>query len=103
MTVIRQWIEQRALQQGSSVYLEDASQASTMTYSELLRSASAWARLLTEAGIKPGARVAVRLPDPVGYAAALLGVGAAGRGAGPPDPPAPAPPTAPAVAGGHPP
>jgi oxalate---CoA ligase len=62
-----------------------------MTYSELLRSASAWARLLTEAGIKPGARVAVRLPDPVGYAAALLGVVAAGRVAVPLDPAAPAP------------
>jgi oxalate---CoA ligase len=62
-----------------------------MTYSELLSSASAWARELTETGVPAGARVAIRLPDPVGYAAALLGVLAAGRVAVPLDPAAPAP------------
>jgi oxalate---CoA ligase len=60
-----------------------------MTYADLLWSASAWRRRLTEAGLPPGVRVAVHLPDPVGYAAALLGVLAAGRIAVPLDPAAP--------------
>jgi len=60
-----------------------------MTYGDLLRSVPAWERLLTEAGVPAGARVAVRLPDPVGYAAALLGVLAAGRVVVPMDPAAP--------------
>ena len=50
----------------------------------------AWARHLDEAGIPPGARVAVRLPDPFGYAGALAGILAAGRVAVPLDPGAPA-------------
>ena len=61
-----------------------------MTYAELLGSASARARQLTEAGVPPGGRVGVCLPDPVGYAAALLGILAAGRVAVPLDPAAPA-------------
>jgi acyl-CoA synthetase (AMP-forming)/AMP-acid ligase II len=60
-----------------------------MTYAELFRSASAWARQLTEAGLPPGARVAIRMANPVDYAAALLGVLAAGRVAVPLDPAAP--------------
>jgi oxalate---CoA ligase len=62
-----------------------------MTYAELLRSTSAWARYLTDIGAPPGARVAVRVADPVGYAAALLGILAAGRVAVPLDPAAPPP------------
>ncbi len=50
----------------------------------------AWARHLDEAGIPPDARVAVRLPDPFGYAGALVGILAAGRVAVPLDPGAPA-------------
>jgi acyl-CoA synthetase (AMP-forming)/AMP-acid ligase II len=60
-----------------------------MTYDELLGSASAWARRLTEAAVPPGARVAIRMADPVDYAGALLGVLAAGRVAVPLDPAAP--------------
>src|SRR5439155_699106 len=61
-----------------------------LTYAGLQRSARAWARHLDDAGIPPGARVAVRLPDVFGYAAALVGILAAGRVAVPLDPGAPA-------------
>jgi len=62
-----------------------------VTYANLRQSVSAWAWHLTETGVAPGARVAICLPDPVGYAVALLGVLAAGRVAVPLDPAAPAP------------
>jgi oxalate---CoA ligase len=87
--VITAWIEQNAAVRGGSMYLEDAGGTATMTYADLLRSASAWHRQLTEADVPPGARVAIHLPDPVGYAAALLGVLAAGRVAVPLNPAAP--------------
>jgi acyl-CoA synthetase (AMP-forming)/AMP-acid ligase II len=56
----------------------------------LRSSSSSRARYLDEAGIPSGARVAVRLPDPFGYAGALVGILAAGRVAVPLDPGAPA-------------
>jgi acyl-CoA synthetase (AMP-forming)/AMP-acid ligase II len=61
-----------------------------LTYAELRRSVAAWTRCLDDARVPPGARVAIRWPDPLGYAAALVGIVAAGRVAVPLDPDAPA-------------
>ena len=83
-------IDEAAASRGDAPYLEDAAGTATLTYAELRRSVLAWARHLDEAGIPPGARVAVRLPDVFGYASALVGIVAAGRVAVPLDPGAPA-------------
>ena len=90
MTVLIEQIDEAAAGRGDAPYLEDAAGAATLTYAGLRRSVRAWARHLDEAGIPPGARVAVRLPDPFGYAGALVGILAAGRVAVPLDPGAPA-------------
>jgi acyl-CoA synthetase (AMP-forming)/AMP-acid ligase II len=90
MTVLTEQIDEAAASRGDAAYLEDAAGAATLTYAGLQRSVRAWARRLDEAGIPPGARVAVRLPDPFGYAGALVGILAAGRVAVPLDPGAPA-------------
>jgi len=90
MTVLTEQIDEAAAGRGDAPYLEDAAGAATLTYAGLRRSVRAWARHLDEAGIPPGARVAVRLPDPFGYAGALVGILAAGRVAVPLDPGAPA-------------
>src|SRR5581483_64254 len=90
MSVIRDWIEAAAVSRGDAPYLEDASGSATLTYAELSRSIRAWARHLDDAGVAPGGGVAVCLPDPVGYATALVGIVAAGRVAVPLDPAAPA-------------
>jgi oxalate---CoA ligase len=87
--VIREWIEQNARTKGDTVYLEEASGNAAMTYADLRRSASAWERQLTEAGVPAGARVAILLPDPVSYAGSLVSIVAAGRVAVPLDPAAP--------------
>ena len=83
-------IEEAAASRGDAPYLEDAADSDTLTYAGLRDSVRAWARHLDEAGIPSGARVAVRLPDPFGYAGALVGILAAGRVAVPLDPGAPA-------------
>jgi len=88
--VLTEQIDEAAASRGDAPYLEDAAGTATLTYAGLQRSARAWARLLDEAGIPSGARVAVRLPDVFGYAAALVGILAAGRVAVPLDPGAPA-------------
>jgi len=90
LTVLTEQIDEAAASRGDAPYLEDAAGTATLTYAGLQRSARAWARHLDEAGIPPGARVAVRLPDVFGYAAALVGILAAGRVAVPLDPGAPA-------------
>jgi acyl-CoA synthetase (AMP-forming)/AMP-acid ligase II len=90
MTVLTEQIDEAAASRGDAPYLEDAAGTATLTYAGLQRSARAWARHLDEAGIPPGARVAIRLPDVFGYAAALVGILAAGRVAVPLDPGAPA-------------
>jgi AMP-binding enzyme len=90
MTVLTDQIDEAAACRGDAPYLEDAGGAATLSYAGLKRSARAWARHLDEAGIPPGARVAVRRPDPFGYAGALVGILAAGRVAVPLDPGAPA-------------
>jgi oxalate---CoA ligase len=90
VTVLTEQIDAAAADWGDAPYLEDAGGTATLTYDGLRRSARAWARHLDEAGVPPGARVAVRLPDPFGYACALAGILAAGRVAVPLDPAAPA-------------
>ena len=59
---------------GSAPYLEDATGTGALTYAGLRRSTRAWADCLDRAGVPPGPRVAVRLPDPLGYAAALVSI-----------------------------
>jgi oxalate---CoA ligase len=89
-TVIRDWIDQAARRSGSVIYLEDARGARTLSYAQLAGRARAWEESLEGAGLAPGARVAVCLPDPISYAEALIGIVAAGRVAVPLDPAAPA-------------
>ena len=105
MTVISEWIAAAADRQGDAPYLEDAlgdaalenaalenaAGGKTLTYAGLRRSARAWAQCLDQAGVPAGAGVAVRLPDPLGYATALVAILAAGRVVIPLDPAAPAP------------
>ena len=82
--MIAEWIEQAAAQQRGAPYLEapyleDGARSRTLTYAGLRRSTAAWADRLARAGIPPGARVAIRLADPLSYAAALVGILGAGR------------------------
>jgi acyl-CoA synthetase (AMP-forming)/AMP-acid ligase II len=90
VTVIRQWIDEAAARRGGAAYLEDASGTGKLTYAGLQRSAQAWAQRLDSAGVPPGAAVAIRMPDPLGYTEALVSVLGAGRVAVPLDPGAPA-------------
>jgi oxalate---CoA ligase len=87
--VIRAWIEQAAARHGDDVYLADARGSATLTYSGLLDLVRATERRLDDAGLPPGSRVNVRIGDPLGYAAALVALIAAGRVAVPLDPGAP--------------
>jgi len=88
--LIRDWIEQAAACRGGGVYLEDARGCGTLTYAALRRAVLAMERCLDSAGLPPGARVAVRLSEPLEYATALLALLGAGRVAVPLDPGAPA-------------
>ena len=74
MTVLTEQIDEAAASRGDAPYLEDAAGTAMLTYAGLQRSARAWARHLDGAGIPPGARVAVRLPDVFGYADLTLDV-----------------------------
>ena len=87
--MIAEWIDQAAERRGGVPYLEDAAGAGTLSYAGLRRSARAWAGCLDRAGLPPGARVAVRLPDPLSYATALVSILGAGRVVVPLDPAAP--------------
>ena len=90
MNVISEWIAAAADRQGEAPYLEDAAGGRTLTYAGLRRVTQAWARCLDRAGVPAGAGVAVRLPDPLEYATALVAILAAGRMVIPLDPAAPA-------------
>jgi acyl-CoA synthetase (AMP-forming)/AMP-acid ligase II len=90
VTLIKQWIDSAAARWGGAAYLQDAGGAEQLTFAELQRATRAWARCLDRAGVPPGARVAVRLPDPVEYACALVAIVGAGRVVVPLDPAAPA-------------
>jgi oxalate---CoA ligase len=88
--VIRELIDQAAACRGSAAYLKDARGDGVLTYAGLRRVVLATQRRLDDAGLPPGARIAVRIADPLQYAAALVGLVAAGRVAVPLDPGAPA-------------
>ncbi|HEY0936850.1 MAG TPA: AMP-binding protein [Trebonia sp.] len=90
-TGIRAWIEEAAARHGDDVYLADARGPETLTYAGLLDVVRATERGLDEAGLPRGARVNVRLGDPLRYATALVALIAAGRVAVPLDPGAPDP------------
>jgi acyl-CoA synthetase (AMP-forming)/AMP-acid ligase II len=88
-SVIWTWIEAAAAEYGDDVYLADARGPGRLTYAGLLDIVRATERLLDEAGLPPGARVSIRLADPLRYATALVAVIAARRVAVPLDPGAP--------------
>ena len=83
------WIEQAASRQGDTVYLAEARGSGTLTYAGLLAAVGDWEHRLDEAGLPPGARIAVRYDEPLEYATALVAIVAAGRVAVPLDPAAP--------------
>jgi oxalate---CoA ligase len=87
--LIAEWIDQAAARQGGAPYLEEATGTGTLTYAGLRDSTAVWADGLDRAGVPPGARVAVRLPDPLSYATALVSILGAGRVVVPLDPAAP--------------
>jgi acyl-CoA synthetase (AMP-forming)/AMP-acid ligase II len=87
--VITEWINIAAARHGSAVYLEDGSGTRALTYAGLREAAAAWAACLDRAGVPAGAAVALRLPDPLDYATALVGIIGAGRVVVPLDPAAP--------------
>jgi len=89
--LLKHWIDAAAAHRGDAPYLEDAAGAGSLTFAGLQRSTQAWARCLDGAGIPPGARVAIRLPEPLAYACALTAILGAGRIVVPLDPAAPAP------------
>ena len=87
--MIREWIEQAAACRGADVYLADARGPARLSYTGLLDTAIDVERRLDKAGLPPGARIVVRLGEPVEYATALVAIIAAGRVAVPLDPGAP--------------
>ena len=87
--MLRDWIERAAAAHGEDVYLADARSAATLTYAGLLDLARNTELRLEGAGLQAGARIGVRLAEPLDYAAALVAVIAAGRVAVPLDPGAP--------------
>jgi oxalate---CoA ligase len=89
VTVIREWIEEAPARGEGAAYLEEADGAGRLTFDGLQRATRAMAGGLDRAGIPPGGRVAIRRPDPLGYATALVAILGAGRTAVPLDPGAP--------------
>jgi oxalate---CoA ligase len=87
--LIRDWIEQAAARHGADLYLADARGAAAVSYAGLLDTVTDVERRLDAAGLPPGARIVVRLGEPVEYATALVAIVAAGRVAVPLDPAAP--------------
>ena len=87
--MIREWIEQAAACRGADVYLADARGPATLSYAGLLDTVIDVERRLDAAGLPRGARIVVRLGEPVEYATALVAIVAAGRVAVPLDPGAP--------------
>ena len=88
-SLIRGWIEEAAARHGDDVYLADARGSQAVSYAGLLGIVRETERRLDEAGLPRGARVTVRLADPLGYATALVALIAAGRVVVPLDPGAP--------------
>ena len=88
--MINDWIRSAEARDGGAAYLEHGRGTGTLSYAGLGCAARAWARALDDAGVPPGAGVAIRLADPLGYATTLVATLAAGRVAVPLDPGAPA-------------
>jgi len=88
-TLIRDWIEQAAACHGADLYLADARGPAAVSYAGLRDTVADVERRLDAAGLPPGARIVVRLGEPVEYATALVAIVAAGRVAVPLDPAAP--------------
>ena len=88
-SAIREWIERAAADHGDDVFLADARGPASLTYAQLLDVVQATGRRLDEAGVPLGARLSIRLADPLRYATALVALIAAGRVAVPLDPAAP--------------
>ena len=89
VTLIRDWIERAAASHGADLYLADARGPAALSYAGLLDTVTDVERRLDAAGLPPGARIVVRLAEPVEYATALVAIVAAGRVAIPLDPAAP--------------
>src|ERR1700684_2456866 len=87
--LIREWIEQAAACRGTDLSLSDARGPAALSYTGLLDTVIDVERRLDAAGLPPGARIVVRLGDPLEYATALVAIVAAGRVAVPLDPAAP--------------
>ena len=87
--MIAEWIDQAAASRGDASYLEDAAGGDVATFAGLRRATAGWARCLDRAGVAPGAAVALRWSDPLGYASALVAIVGAGRVVVPLDPAAP--------------
>jgi acyl-CoA synthetase (AMP-forming)/AMP-acid ligase II len=88
-TLIRDWIEQAAASHGADLYLADARGPAALSYAGLRDTVADVERRLDAAGLPPGARIVVRLGEPVEYATALVAIVASGRVAVPLDPAAP--------------
>jgi oxalate---CoA ligase len=88
-TLIRDWIEQAAAGHGADLYLADARGPAALSYAGLRDAVADVGRRLDAAGLPPGARIVVRLAEPVEYATALVAIVASGRVAVPLDPAAP--------------
>jgi oxalate---CoA ligase len=88
-TLIRDWIERAAACHGADLYLADARGPAALSYAGLRDTVTDVERRLDAAGLPPGARIVVRLGEPVEYATALVAIVAAGRVAVPLDPAAP--------------
>jgi oxalate---CoA ligase len=88
-TLIRDWIEQAAARHGADLYLADARGPAALSYAGLRDTVADVERRLDAAGLPPGARIVVRLAEPVEYAMALVAIVASGRVAVPLDPAAP--------------
>jgi acyl-CoA synthetase (AMP-forming)/AMP-acid ligase II len=87
--LIRDWIDTAARDRGGAVYLAEARGERTLTYEGLLDAVVTWERRLDDAGLPPGAPVAVRAGDPFDYAVTLVALLGAGRVVVPLDPEAP--------------
>jgi len=87
--LIRDWIDQAAADHGADLYLADARGPAAVSYAGLRDTVAEVERRLSKAGLPPGARIVVRLGDPLEYATALVAIVAAGRVAVPLDPAAP--------------
>ena len=83
------WIEQAAACAGSAAHLEDARGSGKLTYGGLRTAVRDWERRLDDAGLPPGARIAIRMSEPLEYATTLVAIIGAGRVAVPLDPGAP--------------